>query len=67
VARLTPEARDALPDSDFALPAERRYPIQNEGHARNALARVSEYGTPAEKVQVRGAVRRRYPDIDQEG
>jgi hypothetical protein len=32
-------------------------------HARNALARVSQHGTPAEKKQVRAAVAKKYPGI----
>lgn len=60
---LTGKARRALPSSAFALPG-RRYPIHDENHARNALARVAEYGTPEEKAKVRAAVKRRYPNID---
>lgn len=64
MAELTQAQRDALPDSAFALPG-RRYPIHNIEHARNALARVSEHGTPEEQRQVRRAVYRRYPEIEQ--
>jgi len=59
---LSTEERDRLRTSDFALP-DRRYPIHNLSHARNALARVSEYGTPEERVKVRTAVYRRYPEL----
>lgn len=62
---LTTKARDKLPAKDFALPGG-RYPIHDESHARNALARVSQYGTPAEKAKVRAAVHRKYPNIAQE-
>jgi hypothetical protein len=62
MTKLTTERRDELPGGDFALPG-RRYPIHDENHARNALARVSEYGTPEEKDRVHAAVHRRYPDI----
>lgn len=62
MTKLTTERRDELPGGDFALPG-RRYPIHNESHARNALSRVSEYGTPEEKAAVRAAVHRRYPHI----
>jgi hypothetical protein len=64
VSVLTTKARKALPASSFAL-AGRRYPIEDEAHARNALARVSQYGSPEEKAKVRAAVRRRYPGIMQ--
>ncbi len=64
--KLTSEERNKLPDSDFALPG-RRYPISDENHARDALARVAQDGTAAEKRKVRSAVRLRYPEIDQDG
>ncbi len=63
--RLTAEERNALPDKDFALPG-RRYPLNDESHARNALARVSQFGSPAEKEKVRDKVHRKYPGIDQD-
>jgi pyrroloquinoline quinone (PQQ) biosynthesis protein C len=42
---------------------ERAYPIHDIAHARNALARVSAYGTSEEKRRVRAAVYRRYPSL----
>jgi hypothetical protein len=63
---LTTKGRKELSDSDFALPG-RRYPIHDEAHARDALARVSEFGTSDEKAAVRAAVSRRYPNIKQGG
>lgn len=62
MARLTTKARKALPTSTFALPG-RRYPINDPSHARNALSRVSQYGSPGEKAKVRAAVHRKYPSI----
>ena len=62
MAMLTARMRDKLTDDQFALPG-RRYPIHDISHARNALARVSEYGTPEEQAQVRAAVARRYPQL----
>lgn len=62
--RLTYAERQRLPSKDFAIPKERKYPIENKAHARNALARVSQDGTPHEKMIVRRAVHRRYPSID---
>lgn len=63
--RLTSEERNDLPTKDFAVPSRRAYPINDESHARNALARVSQHGSPKEKAQVRSAVKRKYPDIEQ--
>jgi len=62
--KLTAASREEIDTRDFALPG-RRYPIHNISHARNALARVSQHGSPAEKKRVRNAVRRRYPEIEQ--
>ena len=62
MSRLTSAARKALPSSTFALPG-RRYPINDPNHARNALARVSQYGDSSEKARVRAAVHRKYPSI----
>ena len=45
------------------FPQERRYPIPDASHARNALARVSGNGTPEEKAKVRAAVHSRFPEI----
>lgn len=59
--KLTTEARNSLPASDFVFPETRRYPINDPNHARDALARSS--GKP-EEAQVRAAVKRRYPNID---
>jgi hypothetical protein len=59
-AVLSTKARNALSKSDFALPSTRSYPIHDEAHARNALARSA--GKP-EEGRVRAAVCRRYPDM----
>lgn len=66
MAKLTAKARKAIPGGSFALPG-RRYPIEDASHARNALARVSQHGTPAEKAKVRAAVHRKYPGIGKAG
>lgn len=65
MAKLTAAARKRIPKSSFAEPGKRAYPIQDKSHARNALARVSQHGSPAEKKQVRAAVKRKYPGIGQ--
>jgi hypothetical protein len=66
MAKLTTAQRKAIPSEDFAGP-DRSYPINDASHARNALARVSQHGTPALKSRVRAAVKRKYPGIKQAG
>jgi hypothetical protein len=65
MAKLTSRQRKRLPKGAFALPGKRAYPINDKSHARNALARVSQHGTPAQKQKVRSAVARKYPTIKQ--
>jgi hypothetical protein len=62
MAKLTSQTRKALPSGDFALPG-RRYPVEDKNHARNALSRVSQNGTPAEKAAVRRKVSAKFPGI----
>jgi hypothetical protein len=66
MAELKYSERQDLPNTAFALPEERRYPIHDENHARNALARVSQFGSPEEIKKVTSAVHRRYPKIKEE-
>lgn len=61
---LTSKTRAKLSTSDFAIPESRKYPIHDEKHARAALTRVAQHGTPEEKAKVRAAVKKRYPDIE---
>jgi hypothetical protein len=63
--KLSTEERDKLSDDDFALPG-RRYPIHDEAHARNALTRVAQFGTPEERAIVRAKVFARYPHLREE-
>jgi hypothetical protein len=63
MAKLSTKKRNALKSAAFAEPAKRAYPINDKSHARNALARVSQHGTPAEKKKVRAAVHRKFPSI----
>jgi hypothetical protein len=62
MAKLTTEQRNALPSKAFALPGG-RYPIHDANHARNALARVSQFGTEQEKTIVRAKIKSRFPNI----
>jgi hypothetical protein len=63
MAKLTSKGRKRMKASSFAIPSKRKYPINDKAHARNALARVAQHGTPKEKAQVRRAVKRKYPSI----
>ena len=56
--------RKKLSKNSFALPGKRKYPIPDKAHARNALARVAQHGTPAERKKVEAAVKKRYPSLD---
>lgn len=62
MGKLTTKERDKLPGKDFALPGG-KYPINDRNHAKNALARVSQHGSPEQKSKVRAAVKRKYPGI----
>lgn len=66
--------RRALPKDSFALPGggpegADAYPLTgpdgqpSQAHAVAALARVAKNGTPAEKREVRAAVRKKFPDL----
>lgn len=71
---LSYEQRKRMKKSSFALPKEKTkenpageggYPIPDIEHARNALARVAQHGTPEEQRIVREKVRKKFPSIDQ--
>jgi hypothetical protein len=42
VSKLTTKTRENLPDSAFAEPDKRAYPIEDKAHARNAKTRASQ-------------------------
>lgn len=42
MAKLTAKQRNALPSSAFAMPGERKYPVQDKSHAANAKARAQQ-------------------------
>lgn len=69
-AELTDNAREHIAKKNFAIPSRGKkesgsYPVEDRAHARNALARVSQFGSPAEKARVRAKVHAKYPDIGQ--
>jgi hypothetical protein len=63
MAKLTTKTRNRMKDSSFALPRQRAYPIPDLSHARNALARVEQFGTDGEKSKVRRAVEKKFPSL----
>ncbi|MGC9293309.1 MAG: hypothetical protein ACP5EP_11415 [Acidobacteriaceae bacterium] len=60
--KLTTEKRRKLPAKDFAL-GKGHYPIEDKAHARAALARISEFGTPEEKKEVEAKVHHKFPGM----
>jgi len=67
MANLTSKQRENLDKSDFAIPEKApgpgSYPIPDKAHARNALARVAQFGSPSEISRVRRKVHERFPEI----
>ena len=57
MAKLNAATRKKLPSKDFAGP-DRSYPDEDKGHAKAALSRVSEFGSPNVKAEVRAKVHR---------
>ena len=62
--KLDTEQRNSIPKKDFAGP-HKSYPIEDKSHARNALSRVSEFGSPSLKAKVKREVHEKYPSIDE--
>lgn len=76
---MSAHKRESLPSKSFAIPetkakkigvageikgeAKGKYPIPDLTHARNALARVSQHGTPPERQAVRSKVYAKYPQL----
>ena len=57
MAELSTKKRNAEPKSEFGLPEERKYPMPDKSHARNAKARASQQEkkgnlTAAEKKKI---------------
>ena len=42
MAKLTTAKKNAEPNKDFGLPEQRKYPMPDKSHARNAKARASQ-------------------------
>jgi hypothetical protein len=63
MARLIAARRNKIPTKDFAGP-DRSFPIQDASHARNALARASQFH-PELKAKIRAKVHKKFPGIKQ--
>lgn len=68
-AELTTGAREEIKTKNFAVSAKKsdtgepKYPIHDPAHARNALVRVRQFGSPSEKSKVYSAVAKKYPAL----
>ncbi len=69
MAKLTTKERKKLSKSSFAVPGKApgsgSYPVPDESHARNALARAVQFGSPAVIKAVRAKVKKKFPGIKQ--
>jgi hypothetical protein len=57
MAKLTTAKKNAEPKTEFGLPQERKYPMPDKSHARNAKARASQMEhqgklSPADKKKI---------------
>lgn len=60
---LDANARAHIAPKNFAEPGKHKYPIHDIEHARNALSRVAQFGSPKEQEVVRRQVHARYPSL----
>lgn len=61
--RNTKGGREEMAATSFAIPESRKYRIDDLPHARNALARVEQFGSEDEKRKVKAAVYAKYPSL----
>jgi hypothetical protein len=60
--KLTKAERDRLPDSEFALPEKRQYPIPDRYHAELALQDLHD-ASLKDQVRIRQAIRKKFPGL----
>ena len=53
MATMSEKQKDSLKDSQFGLPDERKYPMPDKAHARNAKARAVAAGEQGQPVEGR--------------
>lgn len=67
MARLTYKQKQNMRPSTFAIPPHGdepgHYPLPDLAHARNALARVAQFGSSQEKARVHHAVAAKFPEL----
>lgn len=63
MGKLTAAERKKLPASAFAMPKQRKFPIEDAAHAKDALGRASARG-PAALKAVAKKVAKKFPAID---
>lgn len=67
MAKKPPKPNTPAPKGSYAIPATKtegaKYPVDTIAHARNALSRVGQHGTPEQKAKVYAKVKREYPEL----
>ena len=72
MSKITESTRDHLDDSNFAFPAERKEPIHDAAHVRNAIARfkqvkgVSESERDAAWKRIKAAAKKHKVELKEE-
>ena len=71
MSKVDQEQRDAMPEREFAFPAQRKEPLEDAAHVRNAIARFNQVKdvTDAERdaawKRIRAAARKFGVEMDE--
>jgi hypothetical protein len=71
MAKLSTEDRDKLDEGSFAFPRQRKEPLENASHVRNAIARfnqvkdVSDAERDAAWTRIKAAARKHGVDVEE--
>jgi hypothetical protein len=60
---ISAKKRKSLPSSQFALPGQKKYPVDTPARARNALSRAAQNASPSEQATIKRKVKSKYPSI----
>jgi hypothetical protein len=63
MAKMRAKKRNSLPDSSFALPSKRKYPINDKAHAEQALRMAARKDTEGSYSAIAAKVYARYPSL----